>query len=63
VGLVQLEEAPAGTRVELCFCFAEVGVMEVPANDDSTTTPTTAATSTVTPRTLPMAASEYDGAA
>jgi hypothetical protein len=38
------------------------GVMDVPANDESTTTPTTAATSTVTPMTLPMAASEYDGA-
>jgi hypothetical protein len=56
-GLAQLAEGPAGAaKLELCL-RVELGfvlVRDVPANDESTMPPTTAATSTVIPTTLPI---------
>ena len=59
-GCTQDAEGPEGAA-ELGDGFV-LAVREVPATEESTMPPTTAATSTVIPTTLPMATQEYDGA-
>ena len=59
-GLAQLVEDPAAAKLALCCGFGLLAVRDVPANDESAMPPTTAATSTVIPTTLPMATLEYD---
>ena len=54
--------APGAAALERCAGFALREVRDVPANDESAMPPTTAATSTAIPTTLPMATSEYDRA-
>lgn len=58
-GVAQDEEGRAGAA-EL-FCGFVLAVMDVPASDESTTAPTTAATSTAIPTSLLIAHLEYRG--